>query len=129
MEGMLLILALSVPLHPEVGDNDLKRFPSSMYVKEQRNFGQAYRRQCRWLRNAFPWREEELSLSDYFSDRMDDSWALLQQAQETNDPGCREYSLSRLRETLGCMEYAAGRLPPIVPYWRFSTLDWVEEKD
>jgi hypothetical protein len=65
-----------------------------------------------------------------FREAIQDTDRLYQLWDTVRDARCDYYyvtvrrdALKKLRDTLGLADYAAGKLPPHVPLWRFERID------
>jgi hypothetical protein len=104
--------------------SDCQRFPDRQVVGDLRAFNRAYRQHltsrqavelARWweLREAIQETDRLYAVWDAVGDACRDSWYVT----------VRRQALKRLRGLLGPEVYAAGKLPPAVPVWRFQSVD------
>lgn len=100
------------------------RFPDSKTLADWLYFNRSYRRELetRQLFDQLHWGDYQTVLEE--TDRLHAIWDWVRVAR--NDDGyipLRRRALERLRELLGPEDYYNGRLPPIVPTWRFHMIN------
>ncbi len=111
-------LANAPPLH------DSLRFPDRATVSELLAFNRTYRQNMEARQSV------ELVHWWAFREAIQDADRLYQLWDTVRDARCDYYyvtvrrdALKKLRDTLGPADYAAGKLPPHVPLWRFERID------
>lgn len=111
-----------VPVDPLAAE--LAPFPGPELVRINRAFA----------RTHVEWLEAHATVHGWYADdcgawlldacRCHRAWDLLDDAQEQwRTPACRRESLECLRRRLGEVDYRAGRMPAVVPLWRFRRMD------
>jgi len=103
---------------------DCERWPPAESIKVSMDANRAYRL---YLDNARP---ITLGRSEWFDATLIETqsawhvYELVGDAQCSHSlVSCRRAALLQLRDALGAEHYAAGLLPPPVPFWRFHTID------
>lgn len=97
---------------------DARRWPDRLAVVAALDFNGQYRHHLRTYGKDDAARDAALrDAEDLFA-----VWDALDDAQLNTGPYSRRYHLARLRDLLGEDAYAAGRMPPAVPVWRFREI-------
>jgi len=103
---------------------DAERFPDRATVADLLTFNRAYRQQMEIRQAVEPvhWWEYQEAVQE--ADRLYQIW------DSVRDARCgyyyitvRRQALKKLQDLLGFDAYAAGRLPPHVPLWRFQSIN------
>lgn len=121
MNTLLLLLSL-VDCDPRPLPCEALRFPDANTCAEARNFNQAYR--C-WLKSECLMRRWNNDLWDdlRYAERAYEAWDLLDtiqrlSANSTSRDGNRD-RLGELKCLIGEEAFREGRMPAVVPWWRF----------
>ncbi len=117
-----LLCALLAGVGPDLPPlSDLQRFPPREVARANRQFAVTAREYLRARWAVETWRQPDLLLQlDEFQAHLA-AWNALEDAWlEHYDETTRRAKLAFLRHLIGDERYAAGAMPPPVPWWRFA---------
>lgn len=101
--------------------DDCRRFPDHRTANEFLGFNRAYRRHIEARQPVEHDRGHELRTAAKETDALYQVWDAVRDARcEYYYVAVRRQALKRLRCMLGEGDFAEGRLPPVVPIWRFE---------
>jgi hypothetical protein len=135
MEAVALAFSILFP----IGDPDyeLLSFPGPAGVKQQIDFNDAYRehldkaRSIHGITHRILWGGATTSQVwdepqyNWYTETLRQAWELrmiwtnLSYAHDAEQPMHKRMYLERLREAIGDVNYRFGRMPPVVPTWRY----------
>ena len=118
LRGRFLELADAPSVH------DAERWPTRALATDYLDFNRAYRRtlEVRQVADRPRWQEYQTAVEE--TESLYQLWDTARDARcECYYVHFRRRALKRLRDRLGEDDYAAGRLPPPVPLWRFRPID------
>ncbi len=120
-----LLLIPGSPIDDRPPMSDLARFPNEALALEASARNVRFLRWCQTEAALYLHRKPLLDVVIVETVRLGAAWEMLGQAHyhETWDLDAARDDLDQLRAVLGSADYALGRMPPAIPWWRVAERD------